>query len=197
MNEIQDKIKVFALSNQMAERALDQIEGAFRIDLGRSQATEQQSDKDDDYYPQFDLAIRAQAREMAVHYELFYCLEVSIRSLVREKLRAELGSAWWDNAEIPDGVRKNAKDNMQRDVDSGFTQRSDHEIDYTTFGELAEIVRKNWRHFEDIFNSEKAFNRVMHSLNLLRGPIAHCSPLAEDEVVRLRLTLKDWFRLME
>lgn len=37
----------------------------------------------------------------------------------------------------------------------------------------------------------------MNSLNLLRGPIAHCSPLAEDEVVRLKLTLKDWFRLME
>lgn len=43
----------------------------------------------------------------------------------------------------------------------------------------------------------KAFTKVMGNLNLLRGPIAHCSPLAEDEVVRLRLTLKDWFRLME
>ena len=30
----------------------------------------------------------------------------------------------------------------------------------------------------------------------LRGPIAHCSMLAEDEIVRLKLTVKDWFRLM-
>ena len=37
----------------------------------------------------------------------------------------------------------------------------------------------------------------MTSLNQLRGPIAHCSPLAEDEVVRLELTVKDWSRLME
>jgi Family of unknown function (DUF5343) len=37
----------------------------------------------------------------------------------------------------------------------------------------------------------------MTSLNVLRGPIAHCCPLAEDEVARLRLALKDWFRLME
>ncbi|UTH30089.1 Swt1 family HEPN domain-containing protein [Ectopseudomonas hydrolytica] len=197
MNNLEEKIKVFAISNQMAERALDQLENKFRIDLGRNALTEKKSDKDEAYYPQFDHDIRAQARDMAVHYELFYCLEVSIRSLVREKLKAELGSAWWDKSEIPDGVRKNARENMQRDIDSGFTQRSDHEIDYTTFGELAEIVRKNWQHFVDIFNSEKAFNRVMHSLNLLRGPIAHCSPLAEDEVVRLRLTMKDWFRLME
>ncbi len=37
----------------------------------------------------------------------------------------------------------------------------------------------------------------MTSLNMLRAPIAHCCPLAEDEIVRLRLTVKDWFRLME
>jgi hypothetical protein len=192
---MEEKIKVFAISNQMAERALDAVEHSLRLDLQREVAT--QDDKDDDYYPQFSNAVRSDARQMAVHYELFYCLEVSIRSLIREKLQAELGETWWAAADVPDPVRKSVKENMQRDVDSGFTQRSDHEIDYTTFGELAEIVRKNWTHFADIFNSEKAFNRVMHSLNLLRGPIAHCSPLAEDEAVRLRLTLKDWFRLME
>lgn len=32
--------------------------------------------------------------------------------------------------------------------------------------------------------------------NLLRGLIAHCEELSEDEVLRLRLTLADWFRLM-
>lgn len=37
----------------------------------------------------------------------------------------------------------------------------------------------------------------MTMLNSLRGPIAHCSPLADDEVVRLRLAVRDWFRLME
>lgn len=191
-----ERIKVFALSNQMAERALDAIESELELDLGRESVFELEDD-DDEYYPQFDHAIRQQARSMAVHYDLFYCLEVSIRGLIKEKLKAELSDNWWAKAEIPDNTRKNVRENMQRDVDSGFTQRSDDELDYTTFGELADIVRKNWTHFADIFNSEKAFNRVMHSLNLLRGPIAHCSPLAEDEVVRLRLTVKDWFRLME
>lgn len=43
----------------------------------------------------------------------------------------------------------------------------------------------------------KAVERVMGNLSVLRGPIAHCSPLADDEVVRLKLTVRDWFRLME
>lgn len=192
---MEEKIKLFAMSNQMAERSLDYIEKDYKIDLARDFDPEQ--DKDDEYYPQFDHAIRAEAREMAVHYELFYCLEVSIRKLVREKLMAELGDDWWNKANISENIRKNVKENIQREIDSAFTSRSEYELDYTTFGELGEIVRTNWDHFGDIFNSQKGFNRVMNSLNLLRGPIAHCGPLAEDEIVRLKLTVRDWFRLME
>lgn len=192
-----DKIKVFVFSNQMAEKALDAVENGLKLDLNRHLGADAEEDKDQDYYPQFAQDIRAEARDMAVHYELFYCLEVSIRTLIKEKLKSEVGADWWNTCDVPDHIRKSVNDNIQREIDSAFTQRSDDELDYTTFGELGEIVRKNWSHFADIFNSEKAFNRVMNSLNLLRGPIAHCSPLAEDEIVRLKLTLKDWFRLME
>lgn len=192
---MENKIKLFAISNQMTERTLDYLERDLNIDLGRAELSEQE--KDDEYYPQFQHAVRVEAKEMAIHYELFYCLEVSIRKMINEKLLSELGENWWNTADIPEPTRKNVKDNIQREIDSAFTQRSENELDYTTFGELGEIVRKNWDKFGDLFNSQKAFNRVMNSLNLLRGPIAHCSPLAEDEVVRLRLTVRDWFRLME
>jgi hypothetical protein len=192
-----DKIKVFAFSNQMVERALDGVEKGLQIDLQRTDDSDRGGDKDQDYYPQFTMDIRSEAKEMAIHYELFYCLEVSIRTLIKDKMKSELGVDWWNVGEVPEAIKKNVKDNIQRELDSSFTQRSDDELDYTTFGELGDLVRKNWVHFADIFYSEKAFNRVMNSLNLLRGPIAHCSPLAEDEVVRLKLTLKDWFRLME
>ncbi|MGB2710017.1 MAG: hypothetical protein WBC33_00760 [Conexibacter sp.] len=37
------------------------------------------------------------------------------------------------------------------------------------------------------FSNRKAAERVTANLNTLRGPIAHCSPLADDEVVRRRL----------
>ena len=192
---MEEKIKLFAISNQMAERSLDYVESELKVDLGRE--INSTPEKDEDYYPQFEHLIRIQAKDMAIHYELFYCLEVSIRKLVREKLKAELGNDWWNIADIPEHIRKNVQDNIKREIDSAFTQRSDEDIDYTNFGDLGEIVRKNWTHFGDIFNSQKGFNKVMTNLNILRGPIAHCSPLAEDEIIRLKLTVKDWFRLME
>ncbi len=86
--------------------------------------------------------------------------------------------------------------NRSREQEAGITIRSIDMIDYTTFGELGEIIQANWETFADTFNNRRAMGRVLSSLNLLRGPIAHCCPLAADEVMRLRLAFAEWFRLM-
>lgn len=83
-----------------------------------------------------------------------------------------------------------------READTGYTRRSEDKIDYTTFGELRQIVKLNWDAFSDKFRSINAFNNIMITLNTLRVPIAHCTPFAEDEIIRLELTVKDWFRLI-
>jgi len=188
---IADRIKLFGMSVALVERDLDKVEERLRVDLKRRE-TER---KDDEYYPQFGEALRTEARRMGDHYELFYCLERSIRKLVADTLATQSGEAWWGTV-VPQNIRENVHKNMQREIDSGFTLRSEDEIEFTTFGELGEIVRANWAGFDALFSSQKAFSNIMTSLNMLRGPIAHCCPLAEDEVLRLRLAVRDWFRLM-
>jgi hypothetical protein len=188
------KIKLFCLANSLTENKLDDIENVFEIDLERVEKVEI---KRKDFYLQFDPDFRKEAKAMAEHYEVFYCLEKSIRSQVMLLMREKYGEKWWDE-KIDEEIKRNAEKNIQREEDSGFTIRSEEKIDYTTFGELTQIVTKNWEAFEDLFKrGQRAFQRIMNNLNQLRGPIAHCSPLAEDEVVRLELTVKDWFRLME
>ena len=188
----EDHIKLFGMSHALVERELDKIERDHSLDLQR----ESKDDRDQDYYPQFPHALRLEAARMARHYELFYCLEKSIRNLVAETLKGAHGENWWTKC-VTQPVRDNVQKNIQRELDSGVTLRSEEEIDFTTFGELGEIVRNNWADFGSTFSSEKAFTKIMTSLNMLRGPIAHCCPLADDEVMRLQQTVKDWFRLME
>ncbi len=190
--ENEHRIKLFGMSHLLVERGLDKVEKRFRLDLQRGH----EDDREDQYYPQLDFALRSEAHDMGSHYELFYCLEKSIRRLISETLEGMYGENWWEKS-VPEAVKTNVKNNMQRELDSGITPRSDDEIDYSNFGELGEIVRSNWPSFGAIFSSEKAFTRIMTSLNVLRGPIAHCCLLAEDEISRLKLTVKDWFRLME
>lgn len=187
------RVQLFCLSNSLAEHHLDNIEAKFDIDLERSQKEEI---KRKDYYLQFDSDFRIEARKMAEHYEVFYCLEKSIRRLVMELMKEKYGENWWDK--VKEEIRKNVDQNIKREEDSGFTIRSEEKIDYTTFGELSQIVTSNWEAFEELFKrGQRAFQRITTNLNQLRGPIAHCCPLAEDEIVRLELTVKDWFRLME
>lgn len=190
--EAEDQIKLFGMSHALVERDLDNVEKTLKIDLGRSTP----DSKDEAYYPQFDHALRVEAAQMGKHYEMFFCLETSIRNLVAETLESAHGESWWDTC-IQDSVKTNVNNNIQRERESGVSPRSDRDIDYTTFGELGDIVRKNWEDFDNSFSNQKAFSKIMTSLNQLRGPIAHSSPLAEDEVVRLQLAVRDWFRLME
>lgn len=187
------KIKLFVLANSIAEYRLDKVERDLGIDLGRS---EKEPIKEQDYYAQFDAAFRLEAKEMAKHYEVFYCLEKSIRSLIVQIMKENYSENWWD-LKVKDEIKKNVEFNIKREAETGFTERSELKIDYTTFGELTSIVQDNWDAFTNLFKNPKAFSKIMASLNQLRGPIAHCCPLAEDEIVRLNLAVKDWFRLMD
>lgn len=193
-DERENLIKIFGMTNHMVEAELDRIEKENNVDLGRR--TPRTAEKDEMYYPQFEEAVRQEAAKMADHYEIFYCLEKSIRRLIAETLEEEKGANWWDLC-VPESIKRAAQERMQTEIDSGFTPRSEAHIDFTTFGELGEIIKTNWDVFGSIFNSRRAVEKVMTNLNTLRAPIAHCCPLAEDEVLRLQLSLKDWFRLME
>jgi len=196
MDTPSNTLKLFVMSNQLILHELDKVESEHDLVLGHKQ--DAPNEKDETYYPQFESEVRVRARQMAQHYETFYCLEVSIRTLICEMLRDKAGAAWWDNEEVvPKVVSDGVKHRVKKELDSGISRRSDEPIDYTNFGELGEIIKKNWDTFGSIFNSPKGVERVLASLNTLRGPIAHCSELAEDEVLRLTLSVRDWFRLME
>jgi len=146
---------------------------------------------------QFSAEVRDNAVMMAEHYKLFYMLENDIRRLIDGTLTEHnKGPDWWDQY-APDSAKAEYRGNLQREQDAGFTPRSDNPLDYVTFGQLDEIIRANYDLFGGILSNLKAMGRVMFSLNNLRGPIAHCGVLAEDEVDRLKLTVKDWFRLLE
>jgi hypothetical protein len=182
---------IFGMRNQLLEHELDRVEREYAIDLKRG--FQRELDQDVSYYPQIESEIRREAAAMAPHYEVFYSLERTVRCLVADTLSEE-DADWW-NTRVPPQVRKEADERKQRELDTGITPRSEDPIDFTTFGELGQIITSNWDVFEQTFSSRKAVERVTANLNTLRGPIAHCSPLADDEVVRLRLSVRDWFRL--
>ncbi|MBM7369074.1 Swt1 family HEPN domain-containing protein [Gordonia hydrophobica] len=151
---------------------------------------------DEDYYPQIQTHLRAEAAQMGKHYEVFYSLENTIRQHITEILSSE-SEDWWTTEYIPGQIKKDCEKRKKTERESGITPRSSDLLAYSNFGELSEIIKANWGIFAQTYSNVKAVERVMGTLNTLRLPIAHCSPLAEDEVVRLQLAVRDYFRLME
>lgn len=191
-----DGLKVFLMTAQLLEEDLDAVEQDLALDLGRERNAA--IGEAADYYPQIEHAFRAEAKEMAPHYEVFYSLERTIRTLVADSLEAADGAGWWsDPHRVPQKIMDDCDARLRKEEDTGVTLRSENPLDFSTFGELGQIITSNWDVFGALFKSEKAVTRIMANLNTLRGPIAHCTLLAEDEVVRLRLSVRDWFRQME
>lgn len=194
MSDVNDYIRSFGMSGFLITDELRSIERLFGIELGHVPKPEVANAVA--YYPQFEQTVRGEAAEMSEHYEVFYCLEQSIRKLIVETLEEAAGADWWHSGRIPAIVTASASALVQKERDNGITPRSDNLIDYTTFGELSVIITSNWDVFEPTLKSKRAVERVMANLNLLRGPIAHCCPIQEDEADRLRLAVKDWFRMI-
>jgi hypothetical protein len=191
--KIDDHIRSFGMSGLQISEDLRAVEKNFDIELGHTpKATQETALK---YYPQFEQEVRKEAAKMAQHYELFYCLEQAIRKLITETLEEAEGANWWDTKVNAD-IHKYVAELQKGELDNHITPRSDKAIDYTTFGHLSVIITSNWSLFATIFKSQRAVQKIMASLNMLRGPIAHCCPLSDDEVDRLDLAVRDWFRMM-
>jgi hypothetical protein len=188
-----DKVHLFCLKAAIIEGALHNLnDRGIRIKAKRRSEEERLVMRD--FVPQFSSEGRISASEMARYYEIFYALENHIRQLILVAFDSENNTDWWKA--VPKDIRDRAESAQAKELNRAVTLRSEQLLEYTTFGELGQIISANWEIFASIFKSRKALEDVTARLNMLRGPIAHNGVLERDEVVRLMLSIRDLFRLM-
>ncbi len=191
--EIDILLRAFGVSGVQAVSEVEEVEETFDVEVLPRKRSEKKRKLAG--YDQFEAEVRHQSSEMSQYYEIFYCLEVSIRQLVENTLSESEGAMWWNSERVPEGFRTEVSNLKKKDEDSGITPRSENALDYLTFGQLGQLITSNFDLFGASLSSKSAVSRIMNQLNMLRNPIAHCCPLAEDEKERLELTVRDWFRL--
>lgn len=193
-----DLIELFMLKNAVATGDLRKNIRNLKIENVKSNIEVVTDALVHDYLQQVDYEIIRDAERMSEFYKIFYALENDIRNFIEGALEESKGDKWWEEC-VPQVVRDNARKNQEREASEGLPPRSERLIEYTTFGELGEIVRENWELFSGMFSnaSKNRVLRVLNRLNLVRGPIAHCNFLPEEEAIRLKLAVRDWYKLME
>lgn len=189
-------VRLFAINCAVIKTDLDKVVAASSIRPVRSELEQVTDRLTEPYLGQIDDDIKRNAARMSAYYEIFYALENYIRTFVIETLVDNQGEDWWE-VSVPNDIKDSVELLIKKEVKEGIRRRSENELDYTTFGELGKIIVKNWSIFAGLFSSsdQEGVTKVFYKLNLARGPIAHCGVLSEDEVIRLKLTVKDWFEL--
>lgn len=189
--EVESFVRLFGMHNLMLETALNKLEDSG-IDIGHKKIMTEENDAID--LQKFDLEIRNEATAMSEFYKIYYCLENTIRKLVSERLEELHGESWWDS-KVPDAIKTEVKKKQKEERDSTMTIRSDDPLDYANFGELIDIINSNWADFADTLRSPKAVQQTLSGFNRIRNVIAHSCRLSEDEILRLKLAVRDWFRI--
>lgn len=189
--EVESFVRLFGMHNLMLETALNKLEDSG-IDIGHKIIMKDENDAVD--LQKFDIEIRNEATAMSEFYKIYYCLENTIRKLVRERLEELHGDSWW-NSKVPDAIKTEVKKKQREERDSTMTLRSDDPLDYANFGELIDIINSNWADFADTLRSPKAVQQTLSGFNRIRNVIAHSCRLSEDEILRLKLAVRDWFRI--
>lgn len=187
-------LRAFGMSGAQLASDIKNIEKAFEVKLSSKNSASIARKHEE--YSNFESEVRREAALMSQYYEVFYCLEVSIRRLIVATLSDAEGIDWWESARVADGIKTEVAAIRRKEEASAITLRSENPIDYTTFGQLSQLITDNFDLFEPVISSKSAVSRVLNNLNLLRGAIAHCCLLAQDERDRLELSVKDWFRLL-
>lgn len=191
-------LELYMLKCSVITRDLAKVMGELSLIDERSEIERHTDSLVEGHLAQIDQSILIDARKMGEFYRIFYAIENDIRNLIEESMDSAFPSGWWD-VHVPQALRDNVNKNKLREENEGIPPRSNRNIDYTTFGELGEIIKENWNAFSGIFSnaSKGRVLRVINRLNLARGPIAHCGILPVEEIVRLKLTVRDWYSLME
>ncbi len=180
----------FAFKNLMLETELIKLENKG-IDIQHTNSIQQKDVVDVEF---FESSILASARKMAQFYVYYYAFENSVRKLISGRLEEKYGSNWW-NLKVPDGVKQNVQKNQKEELETSMEIRSEDPIFYSNFGELIDIINANWDDFADTIRSKKSMQTVISQFGKIRNVIAHSCELGEDDIFRLKLLIKDWFRI--
>jgi Swt1-like HEPN len=185
------KIQNFVFRGLLLHSTFDEFEGT-EVAFGPARDADEEDRDGDISLEDFSAAIRLQAVKMAAVYQAFFCFENSVRELVEERLKEQMGTDWWQKGTtVPIRNRVDGRKTKERS-NRWHGPRGEREIDYADFGDLALIITNNWDMFEDLFPDQDWVRTRLSDLEMSRNVMAHNGVLTGREITRITLYLKDW-----
>lgn len=177
----------FVFRGLLAEEALDAAgRRPHFADIGKEELAATLGLLDEQYV--------APARQMAVVYTVIAAFENTVRDLVSRVLLEAHGENWWISC-ASEKVRKRAETRLADEQQHRFhKQRGEAPLNYTEFGDLANMIRANWEDFEAFFPSPEWVTSIVVAVERSRNVIMHSGTLDAEDVARIGIHLRDWIK---
>jgi hypothetical protein len=180
----------FVYRGVLTEEALDKAGRRRRSHFGSEDARAIQRSLSFDY---LDPDLLAEAQRMSVVYAALHSFENAVRSTVTKAMGEKHGEAWWEK--VPERIRKSAKSRMDEDAKFRWHgARGATEINYCDFGDLSSIIVTNWDVFEDLLGNMEWAKATLNALEKSRNIVMHGGTVANEDVERIGMNIRDWIR---
>jgi len=137
------------------------------------------------------------AKKMGEVYPVIYIFENSVRNFIRKAMDKAYPEGWWNEKRIPiDPFRKanSRKEEEGRNLWHGT--RSSNMVDYIDLDELEKVISRNNEiltpYFKGLPKDLEWLRMKIKELYPSRNVIAHCNPLSNDDIQRVRVICRDW-----
>jgi hypothetical protein len=190
MNIRLSKIYEFTYRGQLAEEALDRQgrQCSRLVELADTEIAQKLSlDVLDDINV-------ANAKAMAVVYTAIAAFENSVRSLIVKTLIEKFKEEWWEKG-VAKGIRERAEKRLKDEEQVKWhAQRGNDPINYTTFGDLKNVMQNNWDCYEDLIVSLPWVSGIFDVVERSRNVIMHSGTLEREDIERLGVNIRDWIK---
>lgn len=181
------KAALFLMLGQAAERSVGQLEEVAPSDAIYLSASY-------DLAPLMPEAVR-RSSEAAVAYRLFFIFETYLRQLIVEVLSKDGEETWWDKG--PGDVQAEVvKLEQTEETKSWMALGSRDKSSLLTLPQLLKIIDENWKGAFDDVVRDKGLIHEARLISHLRNTICHMSAISDEEMSRIRQTMRDWFRIV-
>lgn len=135
------------------------------------------------------------AERAAEAYKLFFVFESYLRDLVVDVLSDDGGTNWWDK--LPSDVKDEvAKLEETEEVKGWMAIGSRDKSRLMTYAQLLRVIDHCWKDKLGDLIRDKALVQEARLIGHLRNTICHMTEISEEEMDRIRQTMRDWFRIV-
>jgi hypothetical protein len=128
-------------------------------------------------------------------YKLFFVFENYLREFVVDVLSADPATTWWDKLpkDVQDEITKLGETEEDK---SWMAVGSRDKSALMTYPQLLRVIDHCWKGaFEDLVR-DKTLVQEARLIAHLRNTTCHMTTVPEEEIQRVRQTMRDWFRVV-